>query len=183
MNTESSRNSGKTESNLTIAVTTIARETLGQAVRSVAIAGLVCVVEPDLARTGMGKTRNRVIEKVNSEWVGFLDDDDRITPDYGDRLKQALIKEPDADVVIFKLKRPDDYQGMLPDQILPREERIFEGNVGINFACKTELAKHHPFREDIYHHTDSEFLKTLEKNGAKVYFSPHITYLVRNART
>lgn len=38
------------------------------------------VVEVDTGRTGAAATRNRALERVDTEWVAFLDDDDEMLP-------------------------------------------------------------------------------------------------------
>lgn len=162
-------------------IPSIERPSLGRAVDSVYENGLDWVVEYDRDRTGAGATRNRAISRVDSEWVGFLDDDDHLAPGYKQAWEEMLAKYPDCDVVIFRLKRPHGYQGMWPDKILPRFPELIRGNVGINFACRTELAKEFPFTED-KHHQDSIFLETLDEAGARIVYSPRIVYLVRDAQ-
>lgn len=52
---------------------------LARAVASVP-AGVPVVIELDEKRTGAAATRNRGLERVATEWVAFLDDDDELYP-------------------------------------------------------------------------------------------------------
>jgi glycosyltransferase involved in cell wall biosynthesis len=52
---------------------------LARAVASVP-AGVPVVVEMDERRAGAAATRNRALERVETEWVAFLDDDDEFYP-------------------------------------------------------------------------------------------------------
>ncbi|HEU5006861.1 MAG TPA: glycosyltransferase [Jatrophihabitantaceae bacterium] len=56
------------------------------------------VVEWDHRKTGAAATKNRAIEKVNTEWVAFLDDDDAFLPEHLSKLHACAV-ENDADVV------------------------------------------------------------------------------------
>lgn len=72
---------------ITVVIPTIAPRVglLERAVRSVAAQTLkparVLVVE-DKTRAGAAATRNRALERVDTEWVAFLDDDDEWFPDH-----------------------------------------------------------------------------------------------------
>lgn len=50
------------------------------------------VVEFDLDRTGAAATRNRALQKVNTDWVAFLDDDDTWYPQHIERLVETQEK-------------------------------------------------------------------------------------------
>lgn len=161
---------GKPEKSITIVVPTLGRKSLQKAISS--CGDLPVITEKDTHRTGEGPTRNRAIQRVRTEWVGFLDDDDELTPDYADRFKEA---KEGADVIIFRMRYPDG-------RILPRVPQIAYGNVGIAFAVKTDLIKKHPFvkgERSFLKNEDYVALKTLEDAGAKIVFSPHICYLVK----
>lgn len=165
---------------VTIVIPTIDRPSLRRAMLSVEAAHLPSVVIHDRKREGRSITRNRGVAKVSTEWVGFLDDDDHIAPTYRTAFEEALRDQPD--VIIFKVKRPDGYQGMWPDQVLPRFHRITPGNVGINWCARTELIRQYPFPDGVERHEETMVLGALEAAGAKICWSPHITYLVRDAR-
>lgn len=56
------------------------------------------LVELDVDRTGAAATRNRLLERVTTEWVAFLDDDDELYPDHL-RLLLRFARLTRADVV------------------------------------------------------------------------------------
>lgn len=56
------------------------------------------VIEPDLERTGAAATRNRALERVETEFVAFLDDDDELERNHLEVLL-ATQKATGADVV------------------------------------------------------------------------------------
>lgn len=56
------------------------------------------VIEADPDHTGAAATKNRGLEKVTTEWVAFLDDDDQFKPEHLQRLSQVA-EESGADVV------------------------------------------------------------------------------------
>ncbi len=55
-------------------------------------------VEVDHDRRGAAWTKNAALSRVDSEWVGFLDDDDALLPHHLERLRAAA-EETGADVV------------------------------------------------------------------------------------
>lgn len=72
---------------ITVVVATIPprADLLARALASVATQTLPpaeVVVECDTDRLGAAATRNRALERVATEWVAFLDDDDELYPDH-----------------------------------------------------------------------------------------------------
>jgi glycosyltransferase involved in cell wall biosynthesis len=119
-----------------------------------------------------GLVRNKALPLVTTPWTGFLDDDDRLTPDYVRRLRAEAAG---ADVVIFRMSHPQL-------GVLPREDVVRHGNVGISFAARTELLRETPFRADfVASNEDFELLHDLAVRGARIHFSPCCVYLVRDA--
>ena len=57
------------------------------------------VVEIDRDHAGAAATRNRGLDKVDTEWVAFLDDDDTLTPDHLAELTEFAADHPDVDLV------------------------------------------------------------------------------------
>jgi glycosyltransferase involved in cell wall biosynthesis len=116
--------------------------------------------------------RNRGVERVRTRWTGFLDDDDRLSPDYVAQLRRHCAS---VDVVIFRMRHPEL-------GILPRDDNVRHGNVGISFAVRTSLLRKTPFRADFTSsNEDYELLNDLEQQGARIRFSPACCYLVRDA--
>lgn len=115
-----------------------------------------------------GLVRNHGIEKVDTEWIGFVDDDDTLTDDYVDSL---LNNYQDKDFVIFKMR----YENGL---VLPRNEQneIKFGDVGISFAYKTKLNMRFTENRD---GEDFDFLLNLKNKTNNYIISDEIMYNVR----
>lgn len=77
------------------------RDLLAQAVDSVraqVLQPVEMVIETDLEHTGAPATRQRGLERVATDWVAFLDDDDWFMPQHLDHLMQHAV-ETQADYV------------------------------------------------------------------------------------
>lgn len=88
---------------ITVCVATIPprAKLLRKALASIALQTLqpaVIVVEYDHDRTGAAATKNRALAKVDTKFVGFLDDDDSMYPEHLEKLRAAA-EEHAADVV------------------------------------------------------------------------------------
>ena len=122
-----------------------------------------------------GRVRNRAIQFANTEWIGFVDDDDIITPTYVSHLKQHL-SESEKDVVIFRMQYHNDNGHILPTPGATMFERNF---VGISFCVKKNC-----FTEDNiwFEPSDSEDFDLLDQlwNYDKIIaISPFVNYIVR----
>jgi hypothetical protein len=76
-------------------------ETLMRAVWSAerqSLAPTAVVIEPDTERLGASQTRQRGLQRVTTEWVAFLDDDDELLPEHLEHLL-ACATEQGADYV------------------------------------------------------------------------------------
>lgn len=169
---------------LTITIATIGRNTLQCAIDSVLSQTIPCelVVEPDPNKTGHGATLNRALEKVQTPWVGNLDDDDHLHPQYVEMLALELKEDPMADMVVFRMQRMvDNKPKAMPPFTITRPEQLEFGNVGISFALKTELAKkYHYLTKD---HPDGycpdwQMVRAIRENGHKIVVSPCVAYFV-----
>lgn len=69
---------------------------LRECIASVKAAGFPHLIGADPDRTGPAAVRNRLLERVDTEWVLFLDDDDLLYPQYSKIVARSL---PGADVV------------------------------------------------------------------------------------
>lgn len=184
---------------VTIIIPTIGRPTLQRAIDSVLMQtneGWQCYVEGDgvnprdvIGDPSYGKVlswkqphfrhesdmRNIGVTQADTEWVGFLDDDDTLSPNYVKWLKEEAA---DNDVVIFRqtfLKAGDQEA-----TVFPSRPEIVWGNVGISYAIKREWALKHPFKRS--RHEDLLQLVAVEAAGAKIHFSNHIAYYGRDHR-
>ena len=78
-----------------------------------------------------GLVRNVGISQADTEWVGFLDDDDILDKNY----VKLLSKYSNFDLVIFRMDCPR-CRSIIPR---PHDQRIYMGNVGISFCYKPLL--------------------------------------------
>lgn len=76
----------------------IVRELERQAVRHDDVEVLVL---RDNLRMNLGSKRNKLISIAAGKYVSFVDDDDRVSPDYVDEIVHAVKTSPDVDVVCF----------------------------------------------------------------------------------
>lgn len=118
-----------------------------------------------------GLVRNAGIQQCTSDWVAFVDDDDRVTPDYLVRFKEEWTNHPEADVILFRMQHGQ--------RILPHPERtdFRKNDVGISFAMKRSVALHEPFQPS--ETEDFDLLDRLRTAGYSIRLSPHVTYWVR----
>ena len=111
------------------------------------------------------ENRNLGLEDVNGEWIFFIDDDDFYSPGYLSEIDDSL------DIVVFRM--------IQHGRVIPRyeDERLVEGNVGINFAIKKSFYEklnlkfiNLPIAEDW------EFLKQYLQINPKVKITKDIYY-------
>jgi glycosyltransferase involved in cell wall biosynthesis len=114
-----------------------------------------------------GLVRNYGAHLLDTEWVGFLDDDDELYPEY---VQTFYDNQKDTDVLIYKMI---NYGSIIPDQPIIRH-----GLVGISFALKREIFLDHPF-DGQGAGEDYRLLYTLEKLGYKIKFLDYVGYHVR----
>jgi glycosyltransferase involved in cell wall biosynthesis len=86
-----------------------------------------------------GLVRNYGMERVTTEWIGFVDDDDVISLDY----VECFLRETryNNDVIIFRMFSAETTSNFEEEQnrYLPRpysENIFFGGELGISFAMK-----------------------------------------------
>ena len=116
-----------------------------------------------------GENRNECLKQVKtSDWVVFVDDDDYLKNGH----KKVLSESQDCDVVILRMKQGEN--------IIPRyENRVIEsGNVGINFALKTEFYLKHKFLFDNQgREEDWRFLTKVFAKTQKIKVTDNIYYI------
>jgi len=122
-----------------------------------------------------GRVRNQAIYFANTEWIGFVDDDDIIKPTYVSHLKKH-ISDHTPDVVIFRMQYHNDDGYILP----PPGATMFELNqVGISFCVKRDC-----FIEDNIWFEPSEIedfnlLHRLWDQDKTITISSFVNYVVR----
>jgi hypothetical protein len=126
-------------------------------------------------RNTAGYVRNHGMKMVDTPWIGFVDDDDVITPKYVERLMEETEMTPSADVIVFRM--------IDKDQIIPPAEcsEIKQSLIGISFAIKTDLVKE-GFLFVQSSTEDYTFIKKIQAANKKIILSPYICYLVRDTK-
>jgi cellulose synthase/poly-beta-1,6-N-acetylglucosamine synthase-like glycosyltransferase len=109
----------------------------------------------------------------NSDWVGFVDDDDILSNDYINKLKKEIKKNKSIDVCIFRM-------GYSNKKILPNDydKNIVKCRVGISFALRSYITKNILFNNNKYE--DYYYLKELEYKKYKIVISPYVCYFVNS---
>jgi len=119
-----------------------------------------------------GAVRNVGIVQVSqsdNSWIGFVDDDDTLSPDYITRFKEELSLKPNLDVIIFRL--------IFRNNVIPSNSvgDIIKSHVGISFCMRKDI----PLRFDPSSAEDFDLLSRLKQNGFKMMISSYITYFAR----
>ena len=124
-----------------------------------------------------GFVRNEGIKVATTEWIGFVDDDDVLTPDYVECFNR---EKRGADVIIFRMKNPDGTK--LP---VPGDTDFKFGEVGISFCYKRNIAIN---RKLLFENVrgiipglceDAGLLERLRNNMYNIKISQNMTYVVR----
>lgn len=115
-----------------------------------------------------GLVRNYGLKLCDTEWIGFLDDDDTINPDYVETL---IKKYNDYDFVIWRMIYTNNF-------ILPYKKEIEHGNVGISFCYKNKFDN--LFFETNRDGEDFDFLKKLSTLTPNYIFAPEIMYKINH---
>lgn len=118
-----------------------------------------------------GLVRNKIINEVSSDWIGFVDDDDSLYPNY---LHHFFSHDIDKiDCFIFRMIYPDGV-------ILPRinSDVLFCGNVGISFICNLNFLKKHKLYFEQSTTEDFVLIQNISKYGGKIFVSENVGYKV-----
>lgn len=123
-------------------------------------------------RNYAGKVRNYGFNFVQTQWIGFVDDDDTLNEQYIDQLIEHINNKSDIDVVIFRMQYKNG------GKILPKvEDNDFKINeVGISFCLKTDITKEFNFVPSPSE--DFDLLNKLRSNNKKIIISDYIGYNV-----
>jgi hypothetical protein len=125
-----------------------------------------------LKNNKIGLLRNIGFKYINnSDWIGFVDDDDFLSFDYIDRLKEEININNNIDVCLFRM-------GYDNKQILPNnyDRNITKCRVGISFAIRSYVTKNILF--NTFEYSNYYYLKELEYKNYKIVISPYICYFV-----
>jgi hypothetical protein len=125
-----------------------------------------------------GMVRNRGMTLAKSDWIGFVDDDDRLDPAYVEWLRQEA---PGYDLVVFRMRySPTREDGVT---VLPRSADVAgmgAGEVGISFAVRTTFQRQHDIWFKNEEFEDWLFIKRCLDAGARCKISEHVAYYVRH---
>jgi glycosyltransferase involved in cell wall biosynthesis len=126
-----------------------------------------------------GNVRNAGINTVSTQWIGFVDDDDLITPLYVQRLKEELITSPTIDTIIFRglwYHNLNYGTNILPP---PLATNFYHEQVGITFCYKLKMYRNGivfiPSKKE-----DFDLLDRIRTNKYKILMSPKIVYKILN---
>ena len=124
-----------------------------------------------------GFVRNEGIKVATTEWIGFVDDDDVLTPEY----VETFLKEKEHyEAIIFRMKATDGR--ILP---VPGDTDFKLLEVGISFCMKRTLALN---RKMIFRNKpriawglceDWTLLEDIRANGFRIKMSEAVTYICR----
>jgi len=118
-----------------------------------------------------GMVRNLAFPHVQTEWVGFLDDDDTLRSHYVEYLAQA---QPSEDFVLFRMQTTSGY-------IIPQvgSNSVVLNDAGISFCVRmTKLRT----SGQVFVNSNCEdfvFMNTMINNGFSYQVNPEIVYNVR----
>lgn len=124
-------------------------------------------------KNSAGFVRNEGIKKCeNTEWIGFLDDDDTLSNDYIEKLKLEINLNNKIDVCIFRMGYENGY--ILPTMY---DKNINRNKVGISFAIKKNIIEYILFENSPYE--DYFFLKKIQSQKYNILISSYVTYFVK----
>lgn len=118
-----------------------------------------------------GLVRNEGIKIVDTEWIGFLDDDDSIEPNYVDTLFK---KYNDYNFIVWRMK----YENGLVLPPFSMNELVF-ARVGISFCYKKSVFSNLLFKQN-RDGEDFDFLMELKNKSNKFIITPEVMYNVRH---
>ncbi len=124
-----------------------------------------------------GLVRNYAFPFVSTPWIGFIDDDDTLSPYYIDNLLDEIkLQNNQLDAVIFRMI----YRNKV---IVPSKDDmdIIQGRVGISFCFKRYLLHvEEGIRFENSGYEDFHFLKNIKDHDYKIILSPYISYYVKS---
>ena len=126
------------------------------------------LIGPNNGQSGM--VRNLGINKCETNWIGFVDDDDSLHPNY---VKTLFEKYKNKDFVVWRMKYDN---GIVLPPLL--SDDLFFGGVGISFCFKNKFDD--LFFDNNRDGEDFDFLMKLKKITNNWVITPEIFYNVRH---
>jgi glycosyltransferase involved in cell wall biosynthesis len=108
----------------------------------------------DNRKSNLSEKRNLVISGAKGKFISFVDDDDRVEPDYVDSLVQAIRGNPDADCIVFDVM----VHGYTPEPKVCKYDVSFNHGEDASayyrkpnhvMAYRTEISRLHKYRKDL----------------------------------
>ena len=117
-----------------------------------------------------GLVRNEGIKMSNTDWIGFLDDDDTIHQDYVKTLSEKYLS---YDFIVWRMKT-------LEGKVYPpiNMNLLIINKVGISVAFKTTI-QNKLFNSNS-DHEDFDFVDNLQKETKNFTITPEIYYNIRH---
>jgi len=129
---------------------------------------VVCLL--DNRKSNLSEKRNQAIEKAKGRFISFVDDDDKIEPDYVEKLLEAITANPKADCVVFDVL----VHGYTPEPKLcsygieyqhGENEKAYLRKPNHVMAYRTEISRKHKYRKDLSAISeDTEWAERAEKD-------------------
>jgi glycosyltransferase involved in cell wall biosynthesis len=110
----------------------------------------------------------------NSEWIGFLDDDDILSLEYIAYLKEEILLNNNIDVCIFRMAYSNG--AVLPSK---SDKNINRNKVGISFAIRKYITDKVVFNNNPFE--DYLFLKEVQQKKYIIVISSYVAYFIRTS--
>lgn len=113
---------------------------------------VVCLL--DNKKSNLSEKRNQAIDKAKGRYVSFVDDDDKVEPDYVDRILESIAANPKADCIVFDVL----VHGYTPEPKLcsygieyqhGENEKAYLRKPNHVMAYRTEISRKHKYRIDL----------------------------------
>lgn len=123
-----------------------------------------------------GDVRNRAFKWVQSEWIGFIDDDDLLERNYIESLLLEIETDPSLELIIFRMRHCRNNDLIVP----PLEcNQIIKNQVGISFCFRRDLLERYDLKFNNDEHEDYLFLIDMIKRGVCYKLSEKIVYIFK----
>lgn len=113
---------------------------------------IVCLL--DNRKSNLSEKRNQAIQNAKGRYISFVDDDDKIEPDYVEKLLEAISANPKADCIVFDVL----VHGYTPEPKLcsygieyqhSENEKAYFRKPNHVMAYRTEISRKYKYRKDL----------------------------------
>lgn len=123
-----------------------------------------------------GEVRNLALQYVSTSWVGFLDDDDTLAPQYVDSLILERSISPMAKLISFRMYHVTNEIYVPPADL----QKVTRGRIGISFAYELTNTVSDKFIPGITEDFDFIYNFCL-RSGRECVLSDKVTYFVKGS--